>query len=552
MTRRPRRNHSPAFKAKVALAAIKGEKTLAELAQQFDVHPNQITQWRSAASGRGGGGLRRGRQGRGGSGGRREGAACEDRGVDAGERFFSGRARQGRTAGERKTMIDRSHELPLTRQAKALGISRGSVYYLPRPTSDADLALMRRIDELHLEHPFAGSRMLRDMLKAEGREVGRRHVATLMKKMGDRGDLPPPEHLEAGAGAQDLPLPAAQPGGDAAQPGLGDATSPTCRWRGASSISSPSSTGSAARSWPGGCRSRCRRTSASRPWRRRSARHGKPEIFNTDQGSQFTCDRLHQGAEGPPRSRSAWTARAPGATTSSSSGSGGRSSTRRSTCEPTPASREARASIGRYLELLQRQEAAFVAWRENSRPGIHQPGDANPGGSLKWAAKPLRNTPEGVQTNRATSVRHLRRADARRFRLRAQGLALHHPHAEAEQRRDAARQLLRLGRAAPGRQARPDPLAVPAAARLRRRALRRLLRAAAARQRRGARPRAPPRRARSTAAPGSRSTASGRCATRSRSATRASSTRRSSRCCGATASPSSSPTPPAAGRCSRT
>ncbi len=47
MTTRPRRNHSPAFKAKVAVAAIKGDKTLAELAQQFDVHPNQITQWRS-------------------------------------------------------------------------------------------------------------------------------------------------------------------------------------------------------------------------------------------------------------------------------------------------------------------------------------------------------------------------------------------------------------------------------------------------------------------------------------------------------------------------
>ena len=70
-------------------------------------------------------------------------------------------------------------------QAKALGISRGSVYYLARPTSDADLALMRRIDELHLEHPFAGGRMLRDMLKAEGREVALRQVETLMKKMGD-------------------------------------------------------------------------------------------------------------------------------------------------------------------------------------------------------------------------------------------------------------------------------------------------------------------------------------------------------------------------------
>ena len=58
-------------------------------------------------------------------------------------------------------MIDRSHELPVARQARELGISRGSVYYLPRPVSSADLALMRRIDELHLEYPFAGSRMLR-------------------------------------------------------------------------------------------------------------------------------------------------------------------------------------------------------------------------------------------------------------------------------------------------------------------------------------------------------------------------------------------------------
>jgi putative transposase len=80
-------------------------------------------------------------------------------------------------------MIDREHELGVGRQAKALGISRGSVYYLPRPTSDADLALMRRIDELHLDHPFAGSRMLMGLLRGEGREVGRLHVSTLMKKM---------------------------------------------------------------------------------------------------------------------------------------------------------------------------------------------------------------------------------------------------------------------------------------------------------------------------------------------------------------------------------
>jgi len=81
-------------------------------------------------------------------------------------------------------MIDREHGLSVSRQAKALGISRGSVYYLPRPVSDADLKLMRRIDELHLEYPFAGSRMLRGLLRQEGHDVGRLHVATLMKKMG--------------------------------------------------------------------------------------------------------------------------------------------------------------------------------------------------------------------------------------------------------------------------------------------------------------------------------------------------------------------------------
>ncbi len=81
-------------------------------------------------------------------------------------------------------MIDRSHTLPVTRQARQLGISQGSVYYLPRPVSSADLAVMRRIDELHMAYPFAGSRMLRDLLGREGASVGRLHVATLMKKMG--------------------------------------------------------------------------------------------------------------------------------------------------------------------------------------------------------------------------------------------------------------------------------------------------------------------------------------------------------------------------------
>ena len=81
-------------------------------------------------------------------------------------------------------MIDREHDLPITKQAEVLRISRGSVYYLPRPVPEADLAIMRRLDRLHLEFPFAGSRMLRGLVAAEGCKVGRRHVKTLMRRMG--------------------------------------------------------------------------------------------------------------------------------------------------------------------------------------------------------------------------------------------------------------------------------------------------------------------------------------------------------------------------------
>jgi putative transposase len=81
-------------------------------------------------------------------------------------------------------MIEPAHDLPVSRQAQLLELSRSNVYYLPRPVSETDLALMRRIDELHLNFPFAGARMLRDMLKLEGFEVGRKHVRTLMEKMG--------------------------------------------------------------------------------------------------------------------------------------------------------------------------------------------------------------------------------------------------------------------------------------------------------------------------------------------------------------------------------
>ena len=184
-------------------------------------------------------------------------------------------------------MIDRSHALPLIRQAEELGISRGSLYSPPRSVSASELALMRRMDELHLEYPFAGSRMLRDLLVAEGFTVGRLHVATLMKRMGIEALYRRPNTSKPAPGHQVYPyllrkLPI---------------TRPNQVW--AMDITYiPMARGfvylAAVVDWFS------RRVLA---WRlsitleaafciealeEALARYGRPEIFNTDQGSQFT------------------------------------------------------------------------------------------------------------------------------------------------------------------------------------------------------------------------------------------------------------------------
>ena len=85
---------------------------------------------------------------------------------------------------ERKAMIDRTHALPIVRQCHLLALARSTAYYQPQPVSDPDLALMRRIDALHLDYPFAGARMLRDLLRRESHTIGRKRVCTLMTRMG--------------------------------------------------------------------------------------------------------------------------------------------------------------------------------------------------------------------------------------------------------------------------------------------------------------------------------------------------------------------------------
>jgi putative transposase len=184
-------------------------------------------------------------------------------------------------------MIDREHDLPITKQANVLRISRGSVYYLPRSVSATDLEIMRRLDRLHLEFPFAGSRMLRGLLAAEGCKIGRRHVKTLMRRMGIEALYRRPRTTKPEPGHKIYPY---------LLRGM-EITRPNQVW--AMDITYiPMARGfvylAVVLDWFS------RRVLS---WRLSItmeaafcvetledalARHGKPEIFNTDQGSQFT------------------------------------------------------------------------------------------------------------------------------------------------------------------------------------------------------------------------------------------------------------------------
>ncbi|AZB94332.1 IS3-like element ISAba14 family transposase [Acinetobacter pittii] len=182
MARRPRRNHSNDFKAKVALAAIKAEKTLAELSAEFDVHQNQIIDWKnqliSASS-----------QAFDQSKAPTEPpidlkkTTCKI-GEQALEIDFFRRCVEETGPLQPQKLIDDSLQISVSKQAKLLKVSRGCYYYRPKPVSASDLKLMRCIDELHMQYPFAGSRMMRDLLNRQGHHIGRRHTRTLMKKMG--------------------------------------------------------------------------------------------------------------------------------------------------------------------------------------------------------------------------------------------------------------------------------------------------------------------------------------------------------------------------------
>jgi putative transposase len=186
-------------------------------------------------------------------------------------------------------MIDRTHQLPVRRQAQLLELSRSAVYYQAVRVSDNDLALMRRIDELHLEHPFAGSRMLKRLLRDDGYVIGRTHVRTLMRRMGieaiyrrPRTSQPHPDHRvfpyllrnqvidrPNQVWALDITYLPMRRGFIYLAAVMDWATRRVLAWRVSNTLTADFCVEAVEEA---------------------IARYGKPEIFNTDQGTQFTSD----------------------------------------------------------------------------------------------------------------------------------------------------------------------------------------------------------------------------------------------------------------------
>ena len=165
-----RRKHSPAFKAKVALEAVKREETVAQLAARYQVHPSQIQAWKKALTSGAAGVFSNGQEEKASSGRRADRPAVPgNRTAEGGTGFLAGEVRSMSLA-QRRGMVDREHLLLSTaRQCALLGVARSSLYYRPREASGENLALMQAIDRQYLDTPFYGSRRMKVWLAREHR-----------------------------------------------------------------------------------------------------------------------------------------------------------------------------------------------------------------------------------------------------------------------------------------------------------------------------------------------------------------------------------------------
>lgn len=207
-------------------------------------------------------------------------------------------------------MIDRTHALPIKHQAAVLGISRGTAYYRARPVPNVDLQIMRRIDRIHTDHPTSGARMLRDLLRREDFSIGRRHVATLMRRMGLQAIYRKPRTSDKHPGhkvfayllgnlkieranqvwSMDTTYIAMAKGFVYLTAVIDVASRALLGWRVATTLES------------------CHAVDALE---HAFSRYGVPEIVNTDQGSQFTADPFvkavqNRGCELSMDGRGAW------------------------------------------------------------------------------------------------------------------------------------------------------------------------------------------------------------------------------------------------------
>jgi putative transposase len=285
---RKRRNFNSEFKAKVALDALRGEQTTAELAKKYDVHPNMITAWKKELLDRAGEVFEKGN------------APKDDGGVETAELYrqigqlkvendFLSRGARKASLSEKRALIERGHEkLSVARQCELLDINRSTLYYKPR-TEGADNATLRRlIDEQYLETPFYGSRRMTEHLRDLGHQVNRKRVQRLMRQMGIEAIYPKkkrttirnPEHKIYPYLLRNV-----------------DVTRPNQAW--AADITYVSQKQGfmylvAIIDWFGrkvlafSISNTMEASFCIETLKEALETHGKPEIFNTDQGSQFT------------------------------------------------------------------------------------------------------------------------------------------------------------------------------------------------------------------------------------------------------------------------